>query len=191
MEEHLAGEGVVPRVQGRKLADQPEDVSVAGEPAEQGLAGGHGVLGDGPLPGRHIPTVEQNQRSPGGLAEAAAPSSAGQGGKRSAGDARAHARRLRSLPVDQVLGDFLFSLLNAGKVKLGRQDARLLIDVTAVAHGHASPHLPGEFTRQIGQVLRQLRLDRVNAEGHASQQSQPEQNDLDRAPGPPPTGTAQ
>ena len=56
--------------------------------------------------------------------------------------------------------------------------------MTAVAHEHARPHPPGEFTRQIDQVLGQLRLDQVNAEGHKSQQSRPEENDLDRAPGP-------
>ena len=67
VKEHLAGEGVIPRVQGRKLAHQLEDVSVAGEPVEQDTAGGHGVLGGGPLPGRHITTVGQNHRSPGGL----------------------------------------------------------------------------------------------------------------------------
>jgi len=98
---------------------------------------------------------------------------------------------LRSLPVDQVLGDFLFSLLHAAQVKLGRRDARLLIDVTAAAHEHAHPYLPGELARQIDQVLGQLRLGQVSAESHASQQGQPEENDLDRAPAPPPTGAAQ
>jgi len=49
----------------------------------------------------------------------AEPGGAGQGGERSAEDAREYARRLRALPVDQVLGDFLFSLLNAAQVKLG------------------------------------------------------------------------
>jgi hypothetical protein len=80
---------------------------------------------------------------------AAGPSGGEQGDKRSAEDAREHVRRLRSLPVDQVLGDVLFSLLRAAQVKLGRRDARLLIDVTAVAHEHARPYLPGELTRQI------------------------------------------
>jgi hypothetical protein len=121
----------------------------------------------------------------------AGPSGAGQGDKRPAEDAREYTRRLRSVPVDQVLGDFLFSLLNAAQVKLGRRDARLLIDVTAVAHEHARPYLPGELTRQIDQVLGQLRLGQVSAESHASQQGQPEENDLDRAPAPPPTGPAQ
>ena len=119
------------------------------------------------------------------------PGGAGHGDERSAEDARDHARRLRSLPVDRVLGDFLFSLLNAAQVKLGRRDARLLIDVTAVAHEHARPYLPGEITRQIDQVLGQLRLGQVGAESHAGQQGQPEENDLDRAPAPPPTGAAQ
>ena len=65
--QHLAGEGVISRVQGRKLAHLLEDVSVAGEPVEQDPAGGHRVPGNGPLPGRHITTVRQNHRSPGGL----------------------------------------------------------------------------------------------------------------------------
>jgi len=47
VEEHLAGEGVVSWVQGRKLAHQPGEVSVAGEPFEQDTPGGHGVLGVG------------------------------------------------------------------------------------------------------------------------------------------------
>jgi hypothetical protein len=57
VEEHLAGEGVIPRVQKHKLAHQPGDVSVASEPVEQDTPGGHGVLGGGALPGRHITTV--------------------------------------------------------------------------------------------------------------------------------------
>jgi hypothetical protein len=112
-------------------------------------------------------------------------------GDRSAQDAREYARRLRSLPAGQVIGDVLFSMLNAAQMKLGRRDARLLIDVTAVAHEHARPYLPGELTRQIDQVLGQLRLGQVSAESRASQQGQVEENDLDRHPAPPPTGAAQ
>ena len=59
-----------------------------------------------------------------------------------------------------LAGDFLLSLLNAAQVKLGGENARLLIDVTAVAHEHVRP-LP---TRQIDQLLRQLRLSQVSAE---------------------------
>ena len=112
----------------------------------------------------------------------AAPGGAGQGDEGPAQDAREYGRRLRSLPVDQVLGEFLVSLLNAAQVKLGRRDARLLIDVTAVAHEHARPYLPDELTRQIGQMLGQLRMGQVSAESHASEQGQLEENDLDQAP---------
>jgi hypothetical protein len=108
--------------------------------------------------------------------------------ERSAQDAREYARQLRSLPVGQVIADVLFTVLNAAQVKLGRRDARLLIDMTAVAHEHARPYLPGELTRQIDQMLGQLRMGQVSAESHASQQGQPEDNDLDRPPAPPPTG---
>jgi hypothetical protein len=110
---------------------------------------------------------------------------------RSAEDAREYVRRMRSLPVDQVIRDVLFSLLNAAQVKLGRRDARLLIDMSTVAHAHARPYLPGELSREIDQVLGQLRLGQVKAEGHASRQGEPEENDLDRLPAPPSAGAAQ
>ncbi len=109
---------------------------------------------------------------------------------RNSPDAREYAQRLRSLPVDQVVGDVLFTLLDAANLKLGRRDARLLIDMTAVAHEHARPYLPGELTERIDQVLGQLRMAQVSAEGHASRQGEPEQNDLDRIPAPPPADTA-
>ncbi len=104
----------------------------------------------------------------------------------SAQDAREYVRRMRSLPVEEVIREALFSLLNAAQVKLGRRDARLLIDVSTVAHEHARPYLPGEVSRQIDQVLGQLRMGQVGAEGRASPQGGPEENDLDRPPAPPP-----
>jgi hypothetical protein len=110
--------------------------------------------------------------------------------ERDSQDARQYARQLRSLPVDQVVGDVLFSLLNAAQVKLGRRDARLLIDVAAVAHEHARPYLPGELAERVEEVLGQLRLAQVSAEGHASGQAEPEGNDLDRVPAPPSAGAA-
>jgi len=106
-------------------------------------------------------------------------------------DVGEYVKRMRSLPVEQVIGDVVFTLLNAAQVKLGRRDARLLIDVGAVAHEHARPYLPDELTKQIDQALGQLRLGQVNAEGHASLQDEPEQNDLNRMPTPPSAGAAQ
>ncbi len=122
--------------------------------------------------------------------DTAGPGDPGREDDRPAADAGDYERRLRSLPVDQLLGDFLVGLLNAAQVKLGRRDARLLIDVTAAAHEHARRYLPGELTRQVDQALGQLRMAQVSAEGRASRQGQPEENDLDRAPAPPSAGNA-
>jgi hypothetical protein len=67
----------------------------------------------------------------------------------------------------------------------------LLIDLSTVAHEHARPYLSDELTKQIDQVLGQLRLGQVSAEGHASQRGEPEENDLDRIPTPPSAGAVQ
>lgn len=116
---------------------------------------------------------------------------AGEEQARSAEDAREYVRRMRALPADQIISEILFGLLNAAQVKLGRRDARLLIDVSTVAHEHARPYLPGELNRQIDQALGQLRMGQVSAEGHASEDGEPpEENDLGRPPAPPPSGAA-
>lgn len=109
---------------------------------------------------------------------------------RAAEDVREYAQRLRALPVEQLIADVLFSLLNAAQVKLGRRDARLLIDLSAVAHQHAGAYLSDELSKQIDQVLGHLRLAQVSAEGQASGPGEPEENDLDRVPAPP-AGAAQ
>jgi hypothetical protein len=111
--------------------------------------------------------------------------------ERSAEDIREYVQQMRSLPVEQVIGDVLFSLLNAAQVKLGRRDARLLIDVSTAVLEHARPCLPGELTTQIDQVLGQMRLAQVSAEGPASQAGKPEDNDLDQVPAPRPSGGVQ
>ena len=106
-------------------------------------------------------------------------------------DVREYVQRLRSLPAEEIIADVLFSLLNAAQVKLGRRDARLLIDLSAVAHEHARPYLPDNLGKQIDEVLGQLRLGQVSAESHASAAGEPEENDLDRQPAPPSAGTPQ
>src|SRR5215469_6003433 len=106
-------------------------------------------------------------------------------------DLHQHVQRVRELPVEQVLGDVVFSLLNAAQIKLGRRDARLLIDVTAVAHEHARSYLPDKLTKQVDEALGQLRLGQVSAEGSATAKDEPEKNDLERMPAPPPAGASQ
>ena len=112
-------------------------------------------------------------------------SGAGDERARSAEDAREYVQQVRSLPVEQIIGDVLFSMLQAAQIKLGRRDARLLIDLSAVAHEHARPYLPDELTKQIDQGLGQLRMAQVSAEGQVSQRSEAEENDLTRIPAPP------
>jgi hypothetical protein len=112
-------------------------------------------------------------------------SGAGDEPARSAEDAREYVQQIRSLPVEQIIGDVLFSLLQAAQIKLGRRDARLLIDLSAVAHEHTRPYLPDELTKQIDQGLGQLRMAQVSAEGQVSQRGEAEENDLTRVPAPP------
>jgi hypothetical protein len=101
-------------------------------------------------------------------------------------DIRDYARKLRSLPVEQVIGEVMFTLLNAAQVKLGRRDARLLIDVVGVSLGHARGYLPVELAKQVDGMIGQLRLAQVSAEGRAAPPGPArEENDLDRVPRPP------
>lgn len=99
--------------------------------------------------------------------------------------AREYAQQLRSVPAEQVVTDVLSSLLNLAQVKLGRRDARLLIDLSAVLLGHARRYLPAELTSQVDQLLSQLRLAQVRAEGAAAGGGRAEPNDLAETPAPP------
>jgi hypothetical protein len=101
--------------------------------------------------------------------------------------------QLRGAPVDQVVAEVASALLNAAQVKLGRRDGRLLIDVTGVITDRVRGHVPDELTRQLDDVLTQLRLAQVEAEGEvqaATAQGHQEPNDLARTPGPDQSGGA-
>jgi hypothetical protein len=91
--------------------------------------------------------------------------------------------RLRTAPVEQVVAELLSGLLNAAQVKLGRRDARLLIDMSAGMIEHVRRHVPAELAKQVDDVLGQLRLAQVRAEG--ATQGKPEPNDLAEVPAPP------
>jgi hypothetical protein len=99
--------------------------------------------------------------------------------------AREYAAQLRSAPAEQLITELLSGLLNAAQIKLGRRDARLLIDLSAALHEHARRYLPAELTRQVEQALHQLRLGQVRAEGAAAGRQQVEPNDLAEPSAPP------
>lgn len=97
-------------------------------------------------------------------------------------DIRAYVQQLRAAPADQVVSEVLFSLLNAAQAKLGRRDARLLIDISTAVLDHVRGYVPAELTGQVDQVLGQLRFGQVEAEGSVAAGAEPEPNDLAEAP---------
>ena len=106
-------------------------------------------------------------------------------------DAREVVEQLRSAPAEQVIAEAFLVLLNAAQIKLGRRDARLLIDLGTVMLEHAGTYLPDGFVKQVEQSLGQLRLAQVGAENDIATKGQPEPNDLSRSPTPPSTSSAQ
>lgn len=91
-------------------------------------------------------------------------------------EVRQYLAQMRGAPVDQVLVEVVQGLLNAAQVKLGRNDARLLIDACAALNDTARGQVTSELTSQVDQALSQLRLAQVEAEKEVA--GQPEPNDL-------------
>lgn len=115
------------------------------------------------------------------------PGTAGASGELSEEELREALGQLRGAPVDQVVAEVASALLNAAQVKLGRRDGRLLIDLTGVITDRIRGHVPDELTRQLDDVLTQLRLAQVDAEREvqtAAGQGHQEPNDLTSPPGP-------
>lgn len=94
--------------------------------------------------------------------------------------------QLRSAPAEQVVTEILSGLLNAAQVKLGRRDARLLIDLSAGVLEQARRYVSTELVTQVEHVLSQLRLGQVRAEEQAAAgEPAAEPNDLAETPAPP------
>ena len=103
----------------------------------------------------------------------------------SAQDAHKLAEQLRNAPVHEIAAEAFFVLLNGAQIKLGRRDARLLIDLSTLMFDHARGYLPEMLVKQVDQSLGQLRLGQVSAENKAAKEAQAEPNDLDQFPTPP------
>jgi hypothetical protein len=100
-------------------------------------------------------------------------------------EARRYVEQLRSAPAEQIVTELLSGLLNAAQIKLGRRDARLLIDLGSLLLEHSRRYLPAELTRQVEQALHQLRLGQVEAESAVAEAKRAEPNDLAETPAPP------
>lgn len=119
------------------------------------------------------------------------PTAGAPGGQPSEEEVRAYIAQLRGAGIDQILAEVLSSLLNAAQVKLGRRDARVLLDTTAAMVQQTRSVLPDELTTQVDDVLGQLRMAQVQAEPEVAEavaQGQVEPNDLPANGGAPATG---
>lgn len=92
-------------------------------------------------------------------------------------EVRQYLAQMRSAPADQVLAEVVQGLLNAAQVKLGRNDARLLLDATAAMADAVRGQVDEQLVGQVDQALSQLRLAQVEAEREVASAGQDEPND--------------
>lgn len=92
-------------------------------------------------------------------------------------EVRQYLAQMRSAPADQVLAEVVQGLLNAAQVKLGRNDARLLLDATAAMADAVRGRVDEQLLGQVDQALSQLRLAQVEAEREVASSGQDEPND--------------
>lgn len=94
-------------------------------------------------------------------------------------EVRQYLAQMRGAPVDQVVAEVVQGLLNAVQVKLGRNDARLLIDLASTVNDTARGRVSEQLVDQVDQALSQLRLAQVEAEREAAGHEEP--NDVPAA----------
>lgn len=102
-------------------------------------------------------------------------------------EVRQYLAQMRSAPADQVLAELVQGLLNAAQVKLGRNDARLLLDATAAMADAVRGRVDEQLLGQVDQALSQLRLAQVEAEREVAASGQEEPNDTGADGTPPPS----
>lgn len=96
-------------------------------------------------------------------------------------EVREYVDKLRVAPAQQILAEMLYNALNAAQIKLGRRDARLFIDFSALMLERLRDYLPADIVTQVEQAVGQLRMAQVQAEAELAS-GEPEANDLDRLP---------
>lgn len=105
----------------------------------------HGLAGDTPAPPGDSPGSEQAR-------------------KPSEEEVRAYLAQLRQAGIGDIVAQAFSLLASAAEVKLGRRDARLLIDLAATVADVGGPHVEERLKQQMQQALNQLRLGQVEAE---------------------------
>lgn len=96
-------------------------------------------------------------------------------------EVREYLAQMRQAPAEQVVAEVLQGLLNAAQIKLGRRDARLLLDTASSVVDQTRPHMSSELSTQVDDALQQLRMAQVEAEQQVAEAPEREVNDLDAA----------
>jgi len=79
--------------------------------------------------------------------------------------------QMREAPAEQVLVEVINALLQAVQVKLGRPDARILLDAVAAMAESVRGRADAQLVDQVAGAVTQLRLAQVEAEGAAADPS--------------------
>jgi hypothetical protein len=98
--------------------------------------------------------------------------------------------QMREAPAEQILVEVVNALLQAVQVKLGRPDARLLLDVVAAIAESARGRAEEPLVTQVADAVARLRLAQVDAEG-GSAASDRVGGPAAAAPGPAPQSATQ
>ena len=85
--------------------------------------------------------------------------------------------QMREAPAEQILVEVVNALLQAVQVKLGRSDARLLLDVVAAITEGVRGRADEALVNQVAEAVTQLRLAQVEAESGGSGPDVPSSSD--------------
>lgn len=95
---------------------------------------------------------------------------------------RQYLGELRNAPAAEIVAQVVTMLANAAQVKLGRRDARVLIDTIDAVRQASATTLPEEFGQQIDDLLAQLRVAQVEGEKEVARlQSEGGEGDQEQA----------
>ena len=97
---------------------------------------------------------------------------------------RAMMAQMREAPAEEILADVVNMLIQAAQVKLGRPDARLLIDAVAAVADAVGDRARGDLATQVAQAVTQLRMAQVEAERELGGEAAPEVGGSSEASGP-------
>lgn len=88
----------------------------------------------------------------------------GTGQQPSEEELRQYLAQLRDAGVDEIIAQVLSLLANGAQVKLGRPDARVLIDSIDAIGRAAGPNLEQRLQDEVSQLVQQLKTAQVQAE---------------------------